>query len=315
MVIWGGLTGKLLECAAEFSNLCEAISEVLDSMYTAEIPRANHMKDFLHKEMKKKFAPSADFRANPAILIPPSVNQRPLGWKNHACDNCVKTNIHTHSHTCKKPPSGFHGCRMAKPSGLSTRTMPIQLIRNIDGSEGHSTEEQQDRDNKILKGEERVPFVQERIDPRSLPSDRDMRKEPVPLPDERCIVWELKRPHIDALPDIVLGAVKDMQDEEDDQCMNDDGGDGTSNPLEAKAFCIGQIQSALLEGGHCSLDSIDNIIGWLTTTKPVEVITIYVRLGTELPQRNGLVTEFNDILINLLGSSVAVGPCCSKMVA
>ena len=118
MVIWGGLSGKLLECAAEFPDLCEAISQVLNSMYTAEIPRGNHIKDFLQKEMKKKFAPSTDNHPNPAILISPSVSHFPAAWKKHACDNCLKTNIHTHSHTCKKHPAGFHACRMAKPNDL-----------------------------------------------------------------------------------------------------------------------------------------------------------------------------------------------------
>ena len=37
------------------------------------------------------------------------------------------TNIHVHSPTCYKPPSGSNGCRGAKPSGLVEKTMPVEL--------------------------------------------------------------------------------------------------------------------------------------------------------------------------------------------
>jgi hypothetical protein len=32
---------------AEYEKLCDAISEVLDSMYTAEIPKGMHMEDLV----------------------------------------------------------------------------------------------------------------------------------------------------------------------------------------------------------------------------------------------------------------------------
>jgi len=45
--------------------------------------------------------------------------------------------------------------------------------------------------------------------------------------------------------------------------MNLDDHEGTSDPIEAKAFCIGEMQTSLQEGGQCLLDSVANIVGWL----------------------------------------------------
>ena len=53
IVIWGGITPLLLERAALFPDVCKCIEEVLDSMYSAELPQEVHVEDMLVREMKK----------------------------------------------------------------------------------------------------------------------------------------------------------------------------------------------------------------------------------------------------------------------
>ena len=85
--------------------------------------------------------------------------------------------IHIHSFTCKKGPSGKHGCRMAKPNGLRNTTRPVEI------------------DKKSIDKD--VPEVLENI---TEPSTNLF--SPIEEPDNRVIVWELKRNEIEQLPEI-----------------------------------------------------------------------------------------------------------------
>ena len=42
-------------------------------------------------------------------------------------DTVLRSGIHEHRFTCKKPPPGKIRCRMAKPSGDSSATLPVML--------------------------------------------------------------------------------------------------------------------------------------------------------------------------------------------
>jgi hypothetical protein len=68
-----------------------------------------HGRPCLTNAMAKWFAPHPDC---PALAAIPHLSCA------HSYDNNLKTNIHSHTATCHKPPSEFHGCRLCKPTGL-----------------------------------------------------------------------------------------------------------------------------------------------------------------------------------------------------
>lgn len=59
----------MLEGAAQYGDICDEISKVLDSMYTAELPRELYVKDLIHKEMANRFAP----RLEPKLIGPTAI--------------------------------------------------------------------------------------------------------------------------------------------------------------------------------------------------------------------------------------------------
>ena len=106
-------------------------------------------------------------------------------------ENVLKTGIHEHTFTCKKPPQGFHHCRTGKPSGDSHKTQPVFL--EIEG--GISKENLQD---KVLT--KVMPTVM--VEPPQLlynnlgaKLQRDFARVPIiPPPNDELFVWEFKRP-------------------------------------------------------------------------------------------------------------------------
>ena len=77
-------------------------------------------------------------------------------------------NIYTLSFTCRKPPDGFHACRMCKTSGFCEVCGPVQLV--FTGKE---------------KGEVTY-IVKDKVDPPKETTDV------LPTPDERIIVGTYK---------------------------------------------------------------------------------------------------------------------------
>ena len=65
-----------------------------------------------------------------AILLPPDPHLR-SEYKTHVAVTVCHCGIHTHSFTCKKPPKGWHGCRLCYQKGLSNGTKPVELVYTI----------------------------------------------------------------------------------------------------------------------------------------------------------------------------------------
>ena len=53
IIIWGGISPKLLEQAVYFPAVCDKIEHALDKMYCAELPKNLHLQHFLHSYMKE----------------------------------------------------------------------------------------------------------------------------------------------------------------------------------------------------------------------------------------------------------------------
>jgi hypothetical protein len=103
-------------------------------MYTAEIPRANHIKDFFRKN-EEEVCSLMDNRPNPAL--DPSFRQSgACCLKRHAVE-LRKTNIHAYSHTCKKPPIwlshdvDWQNRKWFFPQEHACSTCPQYLRRNM----------------------------------------------------------------------------------------------------------------------------------------------------------------------------------------
>jgi hypothetical protein len=97
------------------------------------LPLANkvHVRDLVTKDLKQNCDSSPAFKrrdaAAGAMLVPPDPAERRDEFQAFTdCSVCGR-NIHEHSHTCYKPPNGYHGCRMHRPAGDSDGTKPIQL--------------------------------------------------------------------------------------------------------------------------------------------------------------------------------------------
>ncbi|MGL5934880.1 MAG: hypothetical protein ACRCZI_04580, partial [Cetobacterium sp.] len=120
VLIWGGLEPKLLHDAAYIPQLCIEVEKALDTIYKAEIPLSMHVKDFIVRKMKLtsnglKMLPKSS-KVYPAMKHTPSILNSQQQWKQFFWDNVLKTGIHQHTFSCKKPPQGSHRCRTAKPS-------------------------------------------------------------------------------------------------------------------------------------------------------------------------------------------------------
>ena len=193
--------------------LSKAVGDTLDSMYTAELPRSVHVRDHMTKLMKKNYRKKASENCE-CPRCPPQATRVPVlpttatqdQWKEFMYETVLQTGIHSCSFHCRKPPGGRHGCKGAKPSGLSEHTGPYQLIPNEseeDCSEENEAEDQSiPATSKSKKEKVPVPETKEVIDPPPRTKLRDTTKHPVPMLDERIIVWELKRPLLEQLPAI-----------------------------------------------------------------------------------------------------------------
>ena len=292
IVIWGGITPKLLENSVGVPEVCKCVEEVLDTMYTAELPRAKHVEEILVRRMKNhpdgraKLPPKSKQYA--AMLHVPSPKYESQNWCSLCQYNIKRTGIHCHTFTCKKPPSGRHRCRGAMPQDNNERTGPLLLTVP---------------ENEELSLSEICPVIsEENLDPVAPPKGRNYLHNPVPALDDRLIVWELKRSSLSALPAIPQALLPDNNqgenntEEERQLCLD-----------KAKQFCISQMVEALAEEantpgyGEDGLD--DSICDWLQGLLPQSVISVYNKLVEDIKSRNGWVVSTSPILHNATGSS------------
>ena len=193
VVLWGGLSPDLLEMVSDLPNLCEYVGSVLDSTYSAALPRDAHVRDLVTKDLRQNCDSSTAFRRRDAAARAMQIPPDPVTgeeFQNFVTCTVCGLNIHEHSHTCYKPPNGFHGCRMFRPAGDSDGTKAIQLFWSEEKGKAEGME-------KI----EAAGLV-----PECLKYDLS----PLASPDNRILLWELDRPKMDGLPALDYG----LDDEE-----------------------------------------------------------------------------------------------------
>jgi len=280
VLIFGGLTPKLLEQSAGCKELSDPVANALDSMFTAELPRGHHVRDLLVKEMKKqKRTGRVQNSCKPpipnAMVVPPLPSAEDKNpWQCCVCESVLQTGIHSHCNSCKQPPAGAKRCRGAKPSGLQEVTGPVQLV------------EPEEMVNGL------VPEVQDEVDPFAARSACNCSEEPVPLPDNRVVVWELKRPLLEPLPELSNNAAAASLEEL---------GCAEASKL-AKDECIENVDAVLVQGKNPP-SMTEQIKSWLKSLSAVQVVELHHSLNSQLPGRNGFVTDSNSTLAAVAGSS------------
>ena len=102
-------------------------------MYSASLPRHVHVSDLVNKNLPHYYNACPTFgekrtKAGRAMLIHPDPLQDMDAFEEfYQCGIC-RSGIHTHCMTCRKPPNGYTGCRLCKPSGLVEKTCPVELV-------------------------------------------------------------------------------------------------------------------------------------------------------------------------------------------
>jgi len=182
VVLWGGLSPDILELVADLPELCKHVGSVLDSTYSATLPREVHVSDLVTKDLKQNCDSSQAFRkrdaAARAMQVPPDPVEARDDFQNFTYCTVCERNVHEHSHTCYKPPNGYHGCRMVRPAGDSDGTMAIELFW---------CEETGKPEQKEIEAAG------------SMPEDSKCDFSPLTSPDDRILLWELNRPKLEGL--------------------------------------------------------------------------------------------------------------------
>jgi hypothetical protein len=190
VVLWGGLSPDILELVADMPELCKHVGSVLDSIYSAALPREVHIRDLVTKDLKRNCDSSQAFKqrdaAARAMQVPPDPAEGRDEFQDFTYCTVCERNIHEHSHTCYKPPNGYHGCRMYRPAGdNSNGTRPIQLWWSEEKQEAVEKEEVEAAGSK--------------------PDDPKYDFSPFASPDNRTLLWELDRPKLEGLPALDYG--------------------------------------------------------------------------------------------------------------
>ena len=292
-IIWGGINPKLLEQSAGFPALCETISKVLDSMHCAELPLSYHVKHFLTEKMKqshqgREMLPESN-KIYPSMQQVPSPTCENDHWNILSHQNILRTGMHKHSFTCKKPPAGRCRCRMAYPAGINSKTQPI-LLQTPESDLKAQTPLSQIKP-EIVQGpiQPLAPFLQ-----------RNYFSEPIRPVDERWIVWEIKRPSLNALPPLsnshkaMLQIIAEKQKQTSDDILEID-----LFLQDARRFCMKSLSDVL----STNPEDLSGIQDWMQRLESLDVVTMYQDLQFIIEKANGNVVATNSTIHNVTGSS------------
>jgi hypothetical protein len=310
LLIWGGITPTLLEDAAGFKSICHEIKKALDSQYVSSLPRSRHMAYMVTNRMKpdlsgRNLLPK-NYEVYPGMLHVPSPVTDPTGWKDLLHYNILRTGMHEHRETCHKGygANGHLWCRGAYCQLCNPQTAPLKLELPPDSDD--------------MKISDIIPDISlSAITPPPPPTSRDYFKEAIPIKNNKLMVWELKRPVINPMPQLAHeyeSALDKFLHDLDDLSTCDEANHKYIQSIlaklgEAKSWCIEQIKSTLGEDAHQSSIIPDiamlttNVAQWLEKFSPEDVIQMYKDLNEQLMLHNGKVVTTNPAIHNATGSS------------
>ena len=146
IVLWGGLPPRLLQKVAAYPYLWKEVTEVLSTMYKAEISRPHHILRLL-REQQRKHDSDVTRRVHtvPASLsktLHKPTAEGKASYENAVNESVSRTNVHEHSFTCHKGPSGKNQCRMAFGKELCEEAKPVEIrfeLETVQEEQGEQT--------------------------------------------------------------------------------------------------------------------------------------------------------------------------------
>ena len=306
LVIYGSLSPKLLQAAANHTTLSKHLADALDSMYKAELSIDTHVTDLVTKWWNSQQKDSMlKIYGTPAIMCHASQadsNDPQFARSNFSkfAEKVVVTSqMHgeNHSHTCHKGKEGKHGCREGYPAGSSDTTHPLQLA----ALDGEDTEEDKERGCKVLESISSGPR------PSGLMLDENEidRFKIFPEQDKRIIVWEIKRPLINRLPELPTEFFCNAEGSVDgtlpDDDADEDDNDHQGNCHEISVWIIKQFRKILTESSFNEIS-----VQMLSKLDQQGLIKLFKYVSKVLPERNLSVVQFNPTISAVTGSNTAV---------
>ena len=306
LVMYGSLSPKLLQAAANHETLSKHLAEALNSMYKAEVSLDTHAMDLVTKWWNSQEKdPKLKIYGIPSFmcLAPQADNDdeassEELSNFDKFVENVVVTSqMHgeNHSHTCHKGKEGRYGCREGYPAGSSDTTHPLQLAE-LDGEE---TEEETEKGYKVLESitagprSTRLMLDKNEMDPHKV----------FPEQDKRIIIWEIKRPLINKLPELPTEYFFDADGTLQGPAATaaEDDTDLQGNEDKISRWINNQFRDILTERSFATIS--DHILSQLECPGLIE---LFKYVSKVLPERNLSVVQFNPTISALTGSNTAV---------
>lgn len=146
LVGYGGISPDLLQRAVGTESLCDAIAEVLDSQYQAK-PETQSIQELAFCKSLQEIRYSVIVEKKRESVLLEYFRQREdhlhseLGLQQETEEQAKRQEYHDpHGPTCMEGFNGHEGCRLNKPSNLSARTRPVQVMADNDTDEnGYKT--------------------------------------------------------------------------------------------------------------------------------------------------------------------------------
>jgi hypothetical protein len=145
-LIHSTITAALLQGAVDFKEVCDTLTDVLDSIFSATIPKQYHVKYLIEKELPfystKRSPFTTVYRRPRAMLMPPDPLNDSAAFDDFVHSSICSFGIHSHDKSvtsrCHKPPKGLMRCALSKPSGIVEQTMPVQLVDTTQPPKNHT---------------------------------------------------------------------------------------------------------------------------------------------------------------------------------
>ena len=109
--LWAAITSSILQDCVEVQSVCNEISYILESMYCTEVPRKEHVKDLVEKELLLYPNQSTDNKPvcrGRAMIMPPDPVENAKEFYDFVHQTILYCGMHSHdksiNSTCHKGP-------------------------------------------------------------------------------------------------------------------------------------------------------------------------------------------------------------------
>ena len=232
------LSPKLLQAVGGVPGLERLVCSMIDLMIQGEISPQVHVEALVRQFTGKKAQQAAFFE-------PHNPKSHPTAFEADVARTINCSGIHTHNGTCRKCKAGQTGCRLGRPQPCRCCTVVTQILPV--------------KNNKGSVSFEELSFVELA----SCIPESFNDSQPLGQPDNRILIWELKRPVLDV-----------------HVCLDED-----SSPSRFLSFSPSRQPHVFSEETQSCLNQLEQ--------------QKFDRLVLNLKRRNGLVVEFNPLISSI----------------